>query len=138
MSRKDLLSILAALAMFGATVARADDNFNLPDVVRFESAHLVGDDLLVVAMASTRTRYSLICITKNAGCITPTPNKNYLLFDKRARYMMPGAKEFLTLKFVQGWVGAYTASDDNIGLVPEEGGAPASLGIFVLESRKAR
>jgi hypothetical protein len=133
------IAAIALCGVLGIHAAAGAQDFNTPDVVQLEKAETSHDtDFLTVTMASTRNRYMLTCITKNAGCIIPAAHKNYLLFDKHARWMMPGAKEFITLKFVQDWTGTYSASDDNIGLVPEESGDPKDLGMFVLVSVKPR
>src|SRR5262249_14973964 len=51
-------------------------------------------------------------------------------FDARTRWKMPGAKDFITLTFVQDWTVKYNEGE-NIGLVPED--ANGDLGIFLLD-----
>jgi hypothetical protein len=74
--------------------------------------------------------YTLFCNVKAAGCITPERGKNYLLFDTSTRRKMPGAKDFITLAFVQDWTVKYNEGE-NIGLVPED--AKGDLGMFLLD-----
>ncbi len=71
-------------------VAASSQNIVPPEVVQFENVH-VDDDVKTVAVGNANRHYSLFCNVKAAGCITPEPNKNYLLFNKNTRWKMPGA-----------------------------------------------
>jgi len=48
---------------------------------------------------------------------------------------MPGAKDFITLAFVQDWTVSYNQGE-NIGLVPQEadGAGPEGMGMYTLDS----
>jgi len=65
-------------------------------------------------------------------CITPERNKNYLLFNKDTRWKMPRAKDFISLAWIQDWTVKYNEGE-NIALVPEQGGGPKDLGMFLLD-----
>ena len=110
-----------------------DDSVIPPEVVRSEEVHIGnGEKLLTVGNANGH--YLLSCATKADGCITPAPNKNYLLFTKTTHWKMPGAQDFMNLKFLQDWTVTYKEAE-NIGLVPEVGsGQPDELGMYRLRS----
>ena len=123
--------LLGLLLLLPAGAARAQ-NLVPPEVVRFENVHVDGD-VETVTMGNANRYYSLYCNVKTAGCITPEPNKNYLLFNKDTHWKMPGAKDFITLAFVQDWTVKYNEGE-NIGLVAEQGGGPDQLGVFLLDT----
>ena len=101
-----------------------------PIAVQFESlrAH---DDIKNIIVGNSNKHYFLSCSVKAAGCITPVPHKDYLLFDKNTHWKMPGATNFINLAFIQDWTAAYTTGE-NVGLVGDRGAA--DLGIFLLNS----
>jgi hypothetical protein len=101
-----------------------------PEVVHLESVR-VDDDVKTVTVGNAKGHYTLFCNVKADGCITPERKKNYLLFNKDTRWKMPGAKDFLTLAFIQDWTVKYNEGE-NIGLVPDED-AKGDLGMFVLD-----
>lgn len=103
-----------------------------PDVVRLENVRVEGGDMKIVTVGNAQRHYSLFCNVTAAGCITPERGKNYLLFDGRTRWKMPGAKDFIDLAFVQDWTVKYNQGE-NIGLIPEKGGGPNELGMFLLD-----
>jgi hypothetical protein len=117
-------------------VATNEQDLVPPEVVRFENVHMNGDEKTIIVGNANR-RYSLFCNIKSAGCITPVRDRNYFLFDGATRWKMPGAKVFITLAFVQDWTVTYDEGE-NIGLVPEQGGAPNELGLFVLDTTDGR
>jgi hypothetical protein len=119
---------LTVLLLLHPVVAGAQ-NLAPPEVVRSEIVHVDGDEK-TVTVGNAQRHYSLFCNVKTAGCITPGPGKNYLLFDAKTRWKMPGAKDFITLAFVQDWTVKYNQGE-NIGLVPED--AKGDLGIFLLD-----
>jgi hypothetical protein len=100
-----------------------------PEVVRSENVRIDGD-MKIVTVGNAQRHYTLFCNIKAAGCITPERGKNYLLFDAKTRWKMPGAKDFITLAFVQDWTVKYNEGE-NIGLVPED--AKGDLGMFLLD-----
>jgi hypothetical protein len=83
-----------------------------------------------VYVGNSTHHYFLYCNTKVAGCITPEENKDYLLFNSNTRWKMPGAKDFITLAFVQDWTVKYNQGE-NIGLVPQD--AKGDMGMFMLD-----
>jgi hypothetical protein len=103
-----------------------------PEVVRSEKVH-IENGLKMLTVGNANGHYLLSCYTEAGGCITPEPNKNYLLINKNTYWKMPGAKDFITLTFVQDWTVTYKEAE-NIGLVPENGGGPYELGMYSLLS----
>jgi hypothetical protein len=89
-----------------------------PEIVRLEKVQ-VEDELKNVRVGNSKRSYLLYCNVKADGCMTPEPDKNYLLFDKNTRWKMPGATNFLTLAFMQDWKVKYNQGE-NIGLIPEK------------------
>jgi hypothetical protein len=106
-----------------------------PEVVRLENVQVEGN-MKTVYVGNTSVHYALYCNLKAVGCITPGTDKNYLLFTKDTRWKMPGAKDFISLQFVQEWTVKYKEEEgtENIGLVPEQGGSPDELGMFFMAS----
>jgi hypothetical protein len=102
-----------------------------PELVHFKNVRVEGD-VKFVTVGNAKRDYALFCNVKADGCITPEPNQNYLLLNKNTRWKMPGAKEFITLEFVQNSTVTYKEGE-NIGLVPGQGGGPGALGIFLLD-----
>jgi hypothetical protein len=125
--RKSLMVVVSCCTVLSA--ANAQDIVR-PEVVRLERVR-VDDEMKIMTMGNAKGHYTLICNVKADGCITPERNKNYLLFNKDTRWKMPGAKDFLTLAFIQDWTVKYN-SGENIGLVPEED-ANTGLGMFFLD-----
>jgi hypothetical protein len=109
-----------------------DDGIVPPEVVRSENVH-IENGFKTVTVSNASGHYVLSCNIKAAGCITPTPGENYLLFNKNTRWKMPGARDFITLAFVQDWTVTYNEAE-NIGLVPENGGGGSGLGVYMLNS----
>ncbi|WP_316204518.1 hypothetical protein [Bradyrhizobium sp. SZCCHNS3051] len=99
-----------------------------PEVVRLEL--LVEENGMRTAyMGNGSKHYLLYCNTKaDAGCIIPEENKDYLLFDAKTRWKMPGAKDFLTLAFIQNWTVTYSQGE-NVGLVAQDN--KGGLGLFI-------
>ena len=96
---------------------------------------LVEGDVKTVYVGNANKHYVLFCNVKaDAGCTTPTPHKNYLLFDKNTRRKMPGATTFLTLALVQDWTVKYNEGE-SIALVPEQSDRRDldEVGMFLLD-----
>ena len=119
---------LALLLLLHPVVAGAQ-TLVPPEVVRSENVRIDGD-MKIVTVGNAQRHYTLFCNVKVAGCTTPERGKNYLLFDTSTRWKMPGAKDFITLAFVQDWTVKYNEGE-NIGLVPED--AKGDLGMFLLD-----
>jgi hypothetical protein len=108
-----------------------------------DSVRVEGDTKTVLVGNST-THVALVCKIGSAGCITPVPNRNYLLLNKDTRWQMPGTNDILTLAFVQSWTRTYDDGENigllpekNIGLVPEESDPGDQPGLFVLDRKGA-
>jgi len=116
--------------MLSATSASAQ-NLVPPEVVQLENVQ-EEDGMRTVYVGNANNHYFLYCNTKaSAGCITPEENKNYLLFKANTRWKMPGAKDFLTLAFIQELTIKYNQGE-NVGLVAEDGKGE-DLGLFILD-----
>ena len=105
-----------------------------PEVVQLENVQVEGD-MKTIYVGNANKHYLLFCNIKADGCITPEENKNYLLFDSNTRWEMPGAKDFLTLKFMQHWTVTYNQGK-NIGLIAEDPSTPSTglgIGMFILD-----
>lgn len=122
--------LLLALAIMLVVPAAKADDLVPPDVVRLENVR-VDADMRTIYVGNANRHWVLFCNVKAAGCITPDADRNYLLFDAKTRWKMPGAKDFITLSFVQDWTVKYNTGE-NIGLVPEE--AKGDLGMFLLDT----
>ena len=122
--------VLCAALMLLAPVAASAQNLVPPEVVQLENVQIDGD-MKSVYVGNSTNHYFLYCNVKaEAGCITPEENKNYLLFNSSTRWKMPGAKDFITLAFVQDWTIKYNQGE-NIGLVPQD--AKGDMGMFILD-----
>lgn len=130
------IALLATMVLLPATAASAQ-KLVPPEVVQLENVQVEGDTRTVY-VGNANNHYFLYCSIKApAGCITPEENKNYLLFNANTRWKMPGAKDFITLAFIQDWTVKY-AQGENIGLVLETGQPlPGELGLFILRREAA-
>ena len=112
-----------------------DDGVIPPEVVRCKNMR-ISQEVKTLTMSNANGEYFLSCNVKAAGCITPEPGKNYLLFNKNTHWKMPGAKTFINLAFVQDWTVTYNNAE-NIGLVPQDrsdGSGPGAFGMYMLDS----
>ncbi len=124
------IALLASLMMLSATAATAQ-NLVPPEVVQLENVQ-EEDGMRTVYVGNANNHYLLFCNTKaSAGCIMPEENKNYLLFKANTRWKLPGAKDFLTLAFIQELTIKYKQGE-NVGLVAEDGKGE-DLGLFILD-----
>jgi len=125
-------AVLASLMMLSATAANAQ-NLVPPEVVQLENVQ-EEDGMRTVYVGNANNHYLLFCNTKaSAGCIMPEENKNYLLFKANTRWKLPGAKDFLTLAFIQELTIKYNQGE-NVGLVAEDGKGE-DLGLFILDPK---
>jgi hypothetical protein len=121
-------ALLAGLMLLSATAASAQ-NLVPPEIVQLENVQ-VEDGMRTVYVGNANNHYLVYCDMKAAGCITPEENKNYLMFNANTRWKMPGAKDFITLAFIQDFTVKYNKGE-NIGLVPQDGNG--DLGLFLLD-----
>lgn len=124
------IAMLASLMLWSVTAASAQ-NLVPPEVVQLEMMQVEGG-MRTVYVGNANNHYLLYCNTEaSGGCITPEENQNYLLFNANTRWKMPGAKDFLTLAFIQELTIKYNHGK-NVGLVAEDGKGE-DLGLFVLD-----
>lgn len=110
------------------------DDLPMPKIVPARQVHI--GDVKTVIVGNDNGEYALFCNTKASNCLTPAPAKDYYVFNSRTKWKMPGAKDYITLKWIQDWTVTYNNAE-NIALVPAEGGAPDGVGIYGLSSWKA-
>jgi S1-C subfamily serine protease len=103
-----------------------------PEVVRSEEVQIDGR-IKRITVSNPNNRYHLMCNAETDSCRTPVPDKDYLVFSEATRWRMPGAKEPLTLKFLQDFSVSYQGQQ-NIALVPSDPDDFNSFGIYVLLS----
>jgi hypothetical protein len=124
------IGLLAVILLLHPVVASAE-NVVPPETVQLENVR-VDSEMKIVKVGNAQAHYMLFCNVKLDGCLTPERGRKYLLIDQNTRWKMPGAKEFLTLAFLQDLVGKYDgATSEHIGLVEQGGGG--GLGIYLLD-----
>jgi hypothetical protein len=122
-----IIATLASLMLWSVHAASAQ-TLVPPEVVQLEDTFVEGT-MRTVYVGNSNNHYLIYCnTTASGGCITPEENQNYLLFDAKTRWKMPGAKNVLTLAFIQDWTIKYNQGE-NVGLVAENG--KADLGLFI-------
>jgi hypothetical protein len=109
-----------------------DDGVIPPEIVRVEAVR-IENRVKILTVGNVQGHYLTWCNADVDSCITPIPGKDYLLFTKATRWRFPGAKDFMTLKWIQDWSITYN-NQENIALVPRDGGGPNVLGMYVLRS----
>lgn len=114
------------LCLFATNIASAE-NAVRPEIVQLENV-LVEGDMRTVYVGNANNHYLIYCNTKAEGCFTPEENKNYFLFTESTRWKLPGAKDFLTLAFMQEFFAKYNQGE-NVGLVPEDNNG--ERGVFI-------
>ena len=103
-----------------------------PETVRSEEVR-IEMRVKMVTVGNAQGHYRLSCHTDVDSCVTPEPGKDYLLFTKTTRWRFPGAKEPMTLAWLQNWLGAYT-NEENIALMPADKGDRTHTGMYWLRS----
>jgi hypothetical protein len=104
-----------------------------PEVVQSVKVE-ISDGIKVLTVANTSGRYVLSCNLEALGCVTPEPNKKYLLITKETRWRFPGATEDISLKFLQDFTVTYNKGE-NVGLIPHpDNSAGTGPGMFLLRS----
>ena len=114
-----LLCITSSIAIAGPTD---------PLEVKLENLRII-DDLKMVYIGNSQLHLMLDCNAKTAGCITPKKNKSYWLVDDSTSWVLPGATQPMTLKFIQDFTVSY-GKGKNFGLVSEDKSEKESLGMF--------
>src|SRR5437588_336208 len=69
-------------------------------------------DVKMLSVGNGQGHYQLSCNTSQDSCVTPVPGRDYLVFTKETRWKKPGAKDFLTLTWLQGWSGSYPKEEN--------------------------
>jgi len=89
-----------------------------------------------VTVSNAKGTYILGCNNSDFEyCLTPTPGKDYLLFNKTTKWKFSGAKDYTTLDFLQSVSGKYTKKNkENIALLPSGGNEVGTLGMYWLVS----
>jgi hypothetical protein len=93
-----------------------------PEIVQLKSIEMV-EGALHVTVGNIAGDYVLVCnpgANKDAAtdnCAAPFPRENYLLFRKSTKWLINGAKEPLTIEFMQDWSVTYN-NKENIMLWP--------------------
>jgi hypothetical protein len=118
--------LFASLILLSATAASAQ-KLVPPEVVQLENLQVEGD-MRTVYVGNANNHYLIYCNTKADGCFTPEENKNYFLFTESTRWKLPGAKDFLTLAFMQEFFIKYNQGE-NVALVPEDNNG--ERGVFI-------
>jgi len=103
-----------------------------PEIVRSEGVR-IEKGVKMLTVGNVQGHYLLSCNTNQDGCVTPTPGQDYLLFSKTTRWKFPGAKDFMTLEWIQDWTGTYN-NEENIALLPRDRHSPTRMGMYWLRS----
>lgn len=107
--------------------ANAQNGIVPPEIVRVEKQS-ADSDTRYATVGNDKGHYWLFCDAGTPSCINLQAGKNYLLFDSRTRWKLPGATDFMTLAFIQDFTVKYTEGE-NIGLIPEgaDGDTPEAI-----------
>jgi hypothetical protein len=101
-----------------------------PETVRVEK-QIIDGETRYATVGNDKGHYWLFCNTGTSGCIDLQAGKNYFLVNSRTRWKLPGAKEFMTLNFIQDWTVKYNKGQ-SFGLIPE--GFDGDMGMFLLDT----
>jgi hypothetical protein len=99
----------------------------MPELVRSKKVSIEGSGVKTVTVGNANGDYNLFCNTKASNCLTPVPARDYYVFNDNTKWKMPGAKDYITLKWIQDRAVKYNQSE-SIALFPVEGGAPEEMG----------
>src|SRR5262249_26468968 len=110
--------------------ANAENGVVPPETVRVEKQSADGDTRYAT-VGNEKGHFWLVCKATAKGCISLDASRNYLLFNSRTRWMLPGAKEFMTLSLVQDSTSKYEKGE-SIGLVSES--RQGDMGMFLLDT----
>jgi hypothetical protein len=113
-------ALLAHSVDDGSTVPDAPE----PEVVQLRNIEAVGGEKHVT-VGNVAGDYVLVCNEEVndkekypiPSCISPRPQMNYLLFRANTKWKVKGAKDPMTLAFMQDFTVSYNHSE-NIGLLP--------------------
>lgn len=108
----------------------------IPEIVRAERVQIDNGGVETITVGNHNGEYVLSCNMEAANCVTPTPGKDYYVFNKLTKWKFHNATGYVTLAWLQGWSVKYTYGE-NIALVPSEGGQPEEMGMYWLSSWSA-
>ena len=86
-----------------------------------------------LTVSNAEGKYALACNSNVDTCLTPTPGKDYLLFNKTTKWKFPGATDYATLDFWEDWTIKYNDAE-NVALVPAAEGQRMKIGMYWLVS----
>ncbi len=116
-----------------------------PEVVQLRNIEAVGDQKHVT-VGNAAGDYVLVCNEEVnekeqhpiPSCLAPHPQVNYLLFRANTKWLVNGAKEPMTLAFMQDFTVSYKRGE-NIGLLQANNrDANEPFGVYWLLSRTAK
>lgn len=113
-----------------------------PEVVQLINVEMV-EGMMHVTVGNVSGDYVLVCnpsANKESGvqsCLAPRPQRNYLLFRKNTKWRIKGAKEPISLDFMQDWSVTYN-DKENIGLLPAKNSEEEHFRLFWLSSWTAK
>lgn len=108
-----------------------------PEVVQLKKVEMV-DREIQVTMSNIAGDYLLVCNPDAnreviQSCLAPRPQQNYLLFRQDTKWQINGAKEPISLHFMQDFSVSYNGKE-NIGLLPTKPVGNESFRLFWLRS----
>ena len=124
-----------AIVSDGAPVPGAPE----PEVVQLRKTEML-DRMKHVTVGNDAGDYVLVCspaANEDQGvqsCLSPRPQRDYLLFRENTKWLIRGAKEPMTLKFMQDFSVIYNGKE-NVGLLPAQNlTKDESFGMYWLSS----
>ena len=110
-----------------------------PEVVRLIKIESVGEEKHVT-VGNVDGRYVLVCNEETndehhaiKSCLTPRPQRDYLLFKSNTKWLVAGATEPMTLSFMQDYTVSYNRAE-NIGLMSSQKSDNEGFGVYWLLS----
>lgn len=115
----------------GPCMALASEDSELPpQIVRVESVRNA-DGIKFVVLSNKDGRFNVSCNLNAQGCITPARGRDYYVFEKTTRWTIPGAKNPITLSFIQNRTVTYP-DIENIGILAKNSDTSPGMGLFIL------
>lgn len=125
------LTVSALFLALGPCIALASENGELPpQIVRFESVRNA-DGIKFVVLGNKDGRFNVSCNLAAEGCITPARGRDYYVFEESTRWTIPGAKNPITLSFIQNRTVTYP-DIENIGILAKNSDTSPAMGLFIL------
>jgi hypothetical protein len=118
----------------GSPVAGAPE----PEVVQLRKIEAIGQ-LKHVTVGNVAGDYILVCnLAANKdhavkSCLSPRPQTDYLLFKEKTQWTKKGAKDPISLSFMEDFSVSYNDSE-NIGLLPAKDFSSEAFGVYRLLS----